>query len=361
MDPRASTPAAPRPYFVSAPVDVALIGGASLGAWMLLAGLGEAGHLPLLVALLARFCNWPHFAATNYRLYHAWENVAQYPVTALVVPVFVGAAMLGALASPAGVAPLFVKLTLLWSAYHFSGQSLGIALLYARRAGCALEGVERRALSTFVFTTFLWATAHAETGAGTRHYLGVDHPRLGLPVWVGSGVEIALWASAAAFLALAVRRSVRRRRLLPPIVLLPVLTQFVWFVLGRDLETFQVFVPFFHSLQYLFVAWALQLKERAAATRRQPSRRWVVVETARWWGLNVVLGLALFALFPRLCAALGHDLLFAMAVTSSAVQLHHFVVDGVIWKLRSPRVGAPLLVSVEDLLRPTPRPVEAAA
>ena len=84
-----------------------------------------------------------HFSATNYRLYHCRANIAQYPVTALAVPVLVVAATVAAFVSPAVVAPYFVKLVVTWSVYHFAGQTLGLTMIYARRAGLAVGNVER--------------------------------------------------------------------------------------------------------------------------------------------------------------------------------------------------------------------------
>src|SRR5262245_17046986 len=358
--------AAERPplYFVNAPVDFALIGGPSIVAYLLLGlagGEGGTGRPPAVTALLAPLCNWPHFAASSYRLYHARENVRQYPVTALVVPFVVGAGMLWAFAAPDTVAPFYVKLMLLWSSYHFSGQSLGMSLVYARRAGVAVGRAERLSLAGFIFTAFLSATAHAETGSGMRHYLGVDHPKLGLPAWVAGDLEVVLWGFGAVFLVLMLRWCLRERRVLPPVVCLPAATQCLWFVLGRGDERFQLLVPFFHSLQYLFVAWAVQLRERMAGTGAAPSPRFVVLETTRWWTGNVLLGLALFLGFPQLCALAGYGLGFATAITSAAIQLHHFFVDGVIWKLKNPRVRSPLLVNLDELLHPAPAPVEVAA
>ncbi len=359
--PRASS-GGPALYFVSGPVDWAIAGGASVVAYALLGWWGDGrGMLPAAVAVLAPLCNWPHFAASTYRLYHARENVRQYPVTALVVPFVVAAGMVWAFAAPTTIAPAFVKLMLLWSPYHFSGQSLGITLVYARRAGIAIGPAERRAFAGFIFTAFLAATAHAETGAGMRHYLGVEHAKLGLPPWFGDGLAVVVWAFGIVLVGLLVRLSVRQRRVVPAIVCLPAAAQCLWFVVGRHDEAFQLLVPFFHSVQYLFLAWAVQLKERMAERQAIPSRTFVAVESARWWSGNVLLGLGLFLGFPHLCALGGYEIGFAMAITSAAVQLHHFFVDGVIWKLKNPRVSAPLLGNLADVARPVRAPVELAA
>ena len=127
-------------YFVSAPVDFAMIGGLSIVTFLGLylpggsSPLGRETRL-VLAAALAWVVNWPHFSATSYRLYHSAANIRQYPITALVVPLLLAIGGLGSFASPTGVAPWLVKLFVIWSPYHFSGQTVGITLIYARRAG----------------------------------------------------------------------------------------------------------------------------------------------------------------------------------------------------------------------------------
>jgi len=71
-----------------------------------------------------------------------------------------------------------------------------------------------------------------------------------------------MYLSGVLLLLLVARWCVQNKRMLPPIVLLPALTQFVWFVLGAEYAAFNRFVPFFHSLQYLLIAWSMQLKEK---------------------------------------------------------------------------------------------------
>jgi hypothetical protein len=162
-------------------------------------------------------------------------------------------------------------------------------------------------------------------------------------------------AAGLAFLALAARWAWRNHRVVPPIVLLPAATQFVWFVQSSFWASFQEFVPFFHSLQYLLVAWSVQLKERMDVGRVRPSWRFVAGESLRWGALNVLGGALLFFGLPHLVARLGgFELAFATGVIICGVQIHHFFVDGVIWKLKNRHVAAPLMVNLADLVGPPP-------
>jgi hypothetical protein len=348
-----STNEKPCLYFVNAAVDYALIGGVSIAAYVAMRAFHSGSRTDIiwsLAAWLAWVINWPHFSATSHRLYQSRRNILQYPVTALAVPLLILVVSAGSFVSPQGVAPWLIKFFVIWSPYHFSGQSVGISLIYARRAGFSVGRWERLAFSGFIFSTFLVQSSMAETGRGDNEFYSVAVPLLGLPLWVPLVLRIWMVACGVALLFFAIRWGIRQGRLLPPIVLLPALSQFVWFVPGATFASFNEFVPLFHSLQYLLVAWLVQLKERFDRDGAIPrSRAYVVRESARWAGINLVGGILLFWLLPRLGALTGATLAFSTAIVLSAVQIHHFFVDGVIWKLKDPRVASPLLANLGDL------------
>ena len=347
--------AVPAPlYFVNGVADALLIGGGSILAFLwfrCVPGGVVAAQVAAWSGVLARVCNWPHFAATSCRLYQSRANLRRYPVTAFGIPLVVLAAAIWSFADATRVAPAFGKLVAFWSTYHFAGQSFGLSLIYARRAGFQVGRWERLGFSGFLFSIFLAFTAHEETGSGTRSFLGLTHPRLGLPVWVAPLCLVAVTAFGLLLLARVLRWCREERRLLPSIVLLPAATHFVWYVLAAGVEGFGQLTPFFHSLQYMYVAWAVQLKERLDRTGFQPSARFVTLETIRWWVMSYALALLLFQILPGYLSLLGgYDPDFAFSVVFAAVQVHHFFVDGVIWKLRSPGKRSPLLVNVDELL-----------
>jgi hypothetical protein len=348
-------PPCKRLYFVNAPVDFLLIGGASIIAFVLMSLFYSRESTPLVTTLVAQLlwlCNWPHFSASTYRLYHTRDNIRQYPVTALVIPFVVLAGVVAALLSPALVAPYFVKVFAIWSPYHFSGQTLGISLIYARRSGFKVGTWERLGLSGFIYGSFLSGTVRAEIGTNPTDYFGIPYRGLGLPEWTAQVTDATMWACGLLFAVLAVRWCLRNRRPMPPMVLLPAAAQYIWFVQSVFWESFRDFVPFFHSLQYLLIAWSVQLKEKMDVDGIRPSRQFVLGETVRWGALNLVGGAILFFVIPHLVSWTGLPLLFATGVVIAGVQIHHFFVDGVIWKLKNKKVASPLMVNLEDLLVP---------
>jgi hypothetical protein len=335
-------------YFVNAPVDAMLIGGASLILYALFRLRPEMASSPAVASLAATLvwvCNYPHFASTNYRLYHSRASIAQYPLTSYVTPMVVTAAVIGCYLSPGNIAPMFIKLYLLWSPYHFSGQTLGITMVYARRSGFIIDGWLRRSLTAFIFLTFLVQNAWAEVGSHANPFYGVQYPTLGVPVWLPQILTKLMWIALAETIALLIWKIVNGGPKVPLIVLLPAFTQYVWFV-ATPAGQFAYMVPFFHSLQYLLIAWNVQLKEGLGERKREPSVRFVWTESSRWMAINIAGGYILFWALPHLGSHFGKPLVFSTAVMLAGIQIHHFFVDGVIWRLHNPAARSPLSSSL---------------
>ena len=105
----------------------------------------------------------------------------------------------------------------------------------------------------------------------------------------------------------------------------------------------------FHSLQYILVAWGLQLKLKLDSKNIEPSKKYAASETTRWLAINIAGGALLFYFLPKIGVAFGYTSLFSIAVVYSAIQIHHFFVDGVIWKLKNQTVSHPLTMNISEV------------
>lgn len=348
-----TTESKPSLYFVNAPVDFLFVGGASIVTFFAILLFYTPSRTPEVISLavfLMWIINWPHFSMSTHRLYQSRANVEQYPFTAIVIPfIVIGGAVLS-FVYPLTVAPYFVKLFMIWSPYHFSGQTVGVTLIYARRAGLKVGLWERRVLSGFIFGTFFLSTIRAEASRSGYQYYGIDYPSLGVPQWAVTASEWGMWLMLVAFVVVFALWCWRTRRLVPLIVLTPAAAQYIWFVQSVYVPSFQEFVPMFHSLQYILIAWGIQMKERLELSRATPSRKFALSETSRWTALNFAGGVGLFYVLPKFAVFAGAAPLVAEGVVAAAVQIHHFFVDGVIWKLRNQTVSHPLMMNVRDVL-----------
>ena len=320
-------------YFAGEGLDLMVMGGLSLLLLPVLIPLSSGTRTAVfIVHTLWWFANWPHFAATSARLYGSRSSIAQFPLTAYVIPALVVGLTVSAFVAPDTVAPSFVKLVRIWSIYHFSAQAFGLTLIYARRAGMAITPRARRSAQWFLFATFLARAAFDDSGTGTRNYFGIAFNRLNLPLWTCRSLLVCSVVLGALFVREFAALAVDGRP--PIIVLLPALSYFVWFIVASPQTLFFSLVPFFHSVQYLFLAAALREPGGGRGTRR-PARQWYLA--------NVIAGIVLFFVLPRVALLGPRDLGFSSAVIWAGIQLHHFFVDGVIWRLRrEPTAPAPI-------------------
>jgi hypothetical protein len=337
-------------YFVNGWADAAFVGGLSIVTFvgLRLFSRGEATHEAVLAAsTLAVFVNYPHFSATLYRLYQSPDNVRQFPITSIGLPILLVGAIAASLWQPDLVAPYFITLFLIWSPYHYSGQTIGITMLYARRSGFEMAGWQRLALSTFVFSTFIANFSYPRSGDPIMRY-GVLIPVMHFPAWFGGLMIVVMIVSGTALLYFAFAWSRALKKVLPPIVLLPALTQLVWFLPGNQTAMFIEFIPLFHSLQYLYIAWAMQLGLRMAAPISDGPRRSVSNETLRWLLRNSIGGIALFVALPWVLYWVDIPMVTIAGVVIAALNIQHFFVDGVIWKLRNTSSASPLMMNIAD-------------
>jgi hypothetical protein len=366
-------------YFVNPVVDVLIAGGGlSILFFLVVVGLGwgpwgtKAFDRPQwawqTAAALAFVVNYPHFAATNFRLYQSFDRMMQFPKTSFLSPVVVVGGMCWALVNPT-VAEWYCKLFLTWSGYHFCAQTKGISLLYARRLGVQIDSVSRWLLVIACHTPWLYATVNSETFENLGPFYSVTVPRglpwfslegglhlspIGLPVdWAATVQLVAkaiFWAGCGSIGLLVLKTLVGQGRVLPLAVLTPIFAQTLWFgPHGAGSRAFNEFVPFFHSLQYMVIAWLFQLKEESARAGFFPAVDTVVWETVKWFAFIVFGGVLLFVIWPHAIGWRGYSLDHSLACVNAAIQIHHFFVDGVIWKIRDPRTRAMLGGNLLDL------------
>src|ERR1700724_160450 len=127
-----------------------------------------------------------------------------------------------------------------------------------------------------------------------------------------------------------------------------VLTQFLWFVLPTLLELHAAYqipqtryssgiLAVLHSAQYLWITSYYQRREARAAG--QSSWR-----MAGYFVTLIAGGIALFIPGPWLVSYIFHyDFTTSFLIFMSLVNIHHFILDGALWKLRDSRVSSLLV------------------
>jgi tetratricopeptide (TPR) repeat protein len=299
-------------------------------------------------------CNYPHYMATNYRIYGRREQIRRYRLFAIYVT---SAIVFLALASHLLVGPwvnLLVIAYLFLGPYHYTGQNYGIALMYARRGGIDVHGVDKRLLYgagvAFMLSYLLLITVRP-LDIPIPGLTGLHLPAAAARVLHGSLVGVGIACAAAALWRL--RRTGSWPALAPVIALLA--AQFLWFALpsaivlfntriglgGLSLASFVLAINFLHCAQYLGVTAYYTQRERAAAGD--------AFHLGRYFLVLIIGGAVLWSVAMRCFSeAFAVDYGISMLVLSALINIHHYVLDGAIWKLRDGRIARLLVAPAAD-------------
>src|SRR5277367_2436526 len=344
-------PAAKRVWIFSAWLDL-LVG---CGAWSaplllltLLVSPAKTAQWSFAFYFLALLFNYPHFMATIYRAYHSYDEFTKYRYfTVHVVVLLAVAGCIAHLWYP--LLPWIFTLYICWSPWHYSGQNFGLLMMFARRAGVSPTEAERRALRLSFIASYILLMLSFHTGAsGDALIISLG---LAAKFTLPARAVLALFflgASGWALASLARRSSFRT--ILPVLTL--TLTQFLWFLLpavielvsGREIPQTRYssgLLAVLHSTQYLWITSYYQKKEaRAAGDSRWSLPRYLVTLIAG--------GIALFIPGPWIVSRIFYaDFAASFLTLTALVNIHHFILDGALWKLRDSRIAA-LLLNAKD-------------
>jgi len=293
---------------------------------------------------VALLFNYPHFMATVYRAYHTRTEFEKYRVfTVHIALLLVAAGVAAHLWYP--LLPWIFTLYICWSPWHYTGQNFGLLMMFAKRSGISPTLMERRALRLAFVASFVMLMLSFHTGASTNPLI----LSLGLPAKITAplrGILAAFFILATGWAFASLLRRANWRALLPSALL--AFTQFLWFLLPAILELAtrrdvpqtgysSGILAVLHSTQYLWIASYYQRKEARAAGNTS-------------WKFSTYLltlvagGIALFIPGPWLVSRLLHaDFTTSFLTFTALVNIHHFILDGALWKLRDTRIASVLL------------------
>jgi hypothetical protein len=333
------------------------------------AGLGYLLSVPLLlfvapslgleawpfwaVAAVVCLASAPHYGATVLRVYERAEERRRYAFFSVWYTLALFAATAAAFRVP-WVGSLLVTAFVTWAPWHFAGQNYGVALMFLRRSGVDVQPAKRLLYVSFLLSFVLaFLAIHVEASQAAYTVptsVAVDSFglfRLGIP----RGIAIQLFAVLAlVYLAVSVAAVWRLRggaslAALAPAILL-MCTQALWFSVPAwlDLQGLReapglVFATMWinagHSLQYL---WVTSYYDRAL----RPSRATPLYLAKVTLVGNAVVVLPGLVFAPWLLGNVAWDRGLALLM-AGVVNLHHYALDGAIWKLRDGRVARALL------------------
>ena len=287
--------------------------------------------------------------ATVYRAYHKRTEFAKYRIfTVHIALLLVLAGIVAHAWYP--LLPWIFTLYICWSPWHYTGQNFGLLMMFARRSGLAPSSTERNAIHLSFIASFLLLMLSFHTGpSGDALILSLGLPaKFTLPARAVLAVFFVVGCGWA-LISMAQRSSLRA--IIAPLTL--AVTQFLWFLLPAMIELFSGrevpqtryssgVLAVLHSTQYLWITSYYQARE----ARERGDIKW---KFSRYLLTLVAGGIALFIPGPWIASRMFHvDFAASFLTFTALVNIHHFILDGAIWKLRDSRVAAFLLNAKEN-------------
>jgi tetratricopeptide (TPR) repeat protein len=295
---------------------------------------------------LALFFNYPHYMATIYRAYHREADFNRYRIFTVHITFLVA---LTAVLSHFwfSALPWIFTIYLTGSPWHYSGQNYGLFMMFARRAGADPTQNQRHAIYAAFLLSYVILFVNFHTGPSADPLF----ISLNLPARLSSMLLVLL---AVAFIGCSVHGlssligQTGWRGMVPSLTLFA--TQFTWFLLPTVLSLGEGFhVPqsrystgvlaVMHSAQYLWIT-SYYARREALAEGRQTWR------PLAYFAILIAGGIALFIPAPWIASHVFHfDFTRSFLIFTALVNIHHFILDGAIWKLREGPIAALLVHS----------------
>jgi len=291
----------------------------------------------------------PHVAATFTRLAFDAASLREHRLLMLGLPWLV-VAVTFAVGRTLGLGALATTY-LYWQWFHYTRQGYGIARIYGRKAGLP-EAKHMRSTIALLYAVPLWGILH-RSWQDPERFLTLPVACLPTP---RLAVALAAGASAAALLVwiLEQARAARAGRLHLPLVLYVVSHTAVFatgYVAIRHIDHGWLLLNVWHNAQYLLFVWHYNhksLQGRPVPAGRLPA----ALDRARGRSLPA-FGLLCVGLgsivYGGVALVLGLDPVAAVPVAAvvvyQTINFHHYIVDGLIWKVRRPGVQKTLALA----------------
>jgi hypothetical protein len=302
--------------------------------------------------------NDPHFAVTYLLFYRdarsralgtafASGQRARYLAAGVVAPLVLGGWAVAALAARSAPAlGLMTELMFLLVGWHYVKQGFGVMIVLAARRGVRFAAVERRAILAHCYAGWAYAWASPAQAAKEVEEKGVVYTAFARPLPLERVTLAVLLVTAALLFWMLVSKWRRERRppLVTPLVAL-LCSIWSWSIYSAADPLLVYAIPALHSLQYLYFVALL----RGAEAREREGPPWFEVSARVRLGVLLASAIALgWVLLHGAPALLDHAMFRRtsresplgatpfLAAFTAFVNIHHYVMDAVIWRRENP-------------------------
>lgn len=333
---------APRNSIFSPAIDTLCVGGLSvlvIGSFLVLSAFIPKDLILAQFAVLTVLINGTHFMASYRLLYSSRPFALRYPAASIYVPlalVIYGVFSLWALQWPTPE-PRFVDALLivnaLYLALHYTGQAWGMMSSFAFLDGLRFSPLERTAFKVMLKILAAWQMAWSLTLLSNQ------------PAWLSGSLPhvmkmltIAATLTAVGGFLLFIKIAIRTGKLPTLRTVIPFFLLHVWYSFLWIYPQALFWVQISHALQYLSFPLRVELNRSQRDASASSSRNSQLKAIVSYLGGITLASVVVFVGIKHGVTYGGSGFEPYWLVIASAINIHHYFIDGCIWKLGSPVV-----------------------
>jgi hypothetical protein len=351
---------ASKEHFIHPFVDVMMMGGLSilfyLGMHFFVEPSNNINRISWTMFYLSFAVNYPHFMASYVILYkensHKILKDWKFIWAGIVAPVCLLGGMffltqMSLTKNNNEFLSFLPNLMYFLVGHHYVKQIYGCVLVCSAKKKFYLSELEKNVLRGAMFSIWGLSFISSNIYQGSNSFYGVGYSTFNLnPVW-----QTVAYASVGIFTALLgalfVKRYVKDGKVLPLTAWAALLSIYVWYLPTLGHAHYFYMIPFFHSLQYLLFTNTFaknKASSEAKIHKEESQKRLSFLKSFTFFtALTIVTGFLAWEYVPKLLDTnyplnpfLGATMW--MFYFQFFLNVHHYLIDGVIWRRDSDAV-----------------------
>jgi hypothetical protein len=347
---------APTGALISPIWDILLVGGISIGMYLLMSvsfrPTAPDNTVAMFVFNLSFLFNFPHFLVSYQLLYGDFRKEIfrdfKFFWAAVVAPLILFGVMLsGFVTGNPKIEGYVLNSMYFFVGWHYIKQTFGAVVVTNALRKIFYNNTERMALKFNLYS--LWMVSFCAMNSKPANYsqLGIPYYSLEFPDWTLKLAFSCLIVSALTLVITHLKKYVRDGVMPTPTAMFAYATIYLWLLPILSHPMYAHMIPLFHSLQYLTFVYAFRKNkvETSIEDLNTPEGRKGRLEGL--WGYltgSIILGALAFHFIPSAidttqpvsAALFGTQPMVFFATIF--INIHHYFIDNVIWRGNNPEI-----------------------
>jgi len=338
--------------------DALLVGGLSIFFFAVMFLTVDTSTATASIAMTAHWLsfviNKPHFMLSYWFFYKDYkaENKKdpRWLMAFFVVPaVLIGLISYGLIQKQTWPFQAMVHAMYFLVGWHYIKQTFGIMMFRGGYKKYFFTSFERDLLLFNLGSLWMLNWLNWNRYGQKYEFFQIEYRSLIFPPWVLYVFWAAFTLSALMIVGLVLRKYVEKGKWPPLSVAASLVALYIWYIPSFYHPVYFLFIPLFHSLQYLVFAVSLkrnQIENKIGELKNKEWRAKFLKNSLFFIFAMVLLGAATFEWIPKFIDKnLGYEAqIFGtsliVGVFTLVINIHHYFIDSVLWRKNSPLMRA---------------------